>query len=131
MVKLYEILINEFLSPTEVEKLIRNAIDRKQIIAIYYQGDKETGPGWRKGIIPLVLATYQGKKYIRAWQTDGKTLSGVPDWKLFRLDRIKNWNLVSQKTISVPPDSRWNPNGDDWNKHIGKGFDAILKIAKF
>lgn len=130
MISLYEILINE-AGFKPLESVILKAIENKQIIAIYYKGDKESSAGWRKGVIPLVYAEYKGNKYIRAWQTDGKTLSSTPDWKLFRVDRIRNWNVVSQKTITTPPDSRWNPSGDDWNKHIGKGFDKIIKIAKF
>lgn len=129
MITLYEILINE--ANTSIESVIKDAIQNKRVLSLYYKGDKEEAGGWRKGVYPLVLATYKGKKYVRAWQESGKTLSGVPEWKLFRLDRIRNWNASSSKVLTTPPDSRWNPNGDNWQTFGGKGFDKILKIAKF
>lgn len=129
MISLYNILINEASTP--VETAILNAIKNKQQVALYYMGDKEEGPGWRKGVYPLLLATYKGKKYVRAWQESGKTLSQVPEWKLFRLDRIRNWNLMSTKRLTAPPDSRWNPNGDNWKAFGKRGFDSIIAQAKF
>lgn len=91
-------------------------------------GDKETAPGWRSGIIPVCFGTKNTKKgsfkYIRAWQTAGKTLSQVPEWKLFRVDRIRNWNVSSSKKADTVPDSRFNKSGD-------KFMDRIIVMAKF
>ena len=129
MISLYTMLVNEARTP--VESVILNAIKNKQQLALYYMGDKEESPGWRRGVYPLVLATYKGNKYVRAWQEGGKTLSDIPEWKLFRLDRIRNWNAASQKQLTSPPDSRWNPNGDNWRGFGGNGFDKIILQAKF
>lgn len=131
MISLYDILINEATSSTNVERVMRTAIKNKQTIAIYYKGAKEGSGGWRKGVVPVMLGMYNGKKYIRAWQKDGKSLTGTPKWKLFRLDRIRNWNVSSKETNTTPPGPNFNPNGDNWNKHIGKGFDRILAISKY
>lgn len=126
MISLYEILINEVSGPTD--SLIIDAINNKKIIALYYMGDKETAPGWRSGIIPVCFGTKNTKKgsfkYIRAWQTAGKTLSQVPEWKLFRVDRIRNWNVSSSKKADTVPDSRFNKSGD-------KFMDRIIVMAKF
>ena len=131
MISLYDILINEATTSSEVEKAMLNAIRNKRTIAIYYKGAKEGSGGWRKGVVPVMMGIYNGKKYIRAWQRSGKTLTGTPQWKLFRLDRIRNWNIASKATNDTPPGPNFNPNGDDWNKHIGKGFERIIAISKY
>lgn len=125
MINLYEILINEVSGPTD--SIIVDVINNNKMVAFYYKGDKETAPGWRTGIIPVCFGTKNTKrgtfKYIRAWQTAGKTLSQVPEWKLFRVDRIRNWNIGSRKAMEVP-DNRFNSSGD-------KFMDRIIVIAKF
>lgn len=126
MIRLYEILINEVSGPTD--SLVIDAINNKKYVALYYMGDKETAPGWRTGIIPVCFGTKNTSKgtfkYIRAWQTAGKTLTQVPEWKLFRLDRIRNWNVSGTKKATEVPDSRFNSSGD-------KFMDRVIVMAKF
>lgn len=126
MIRLYEILINEVSGPSD--SLVIDAINNKKYVALYYMGDQETAPGWRTGIIPVCFGTKNTKrgtfKYIRAWQTAGKTLTYVPEWKLFRLDRIRNWNVSGKKKATEVPDSRFNSMGD-------KFMDRIIVMAKF
>ena len=122
MISLMQILLNEAAGPTD--SIIIDAVTNKRVIALYYKGDKETSPGWRIGIVPVCFGITNGKKYLRAWQTSGKTLSEVPEWKLFRVDRIRNWNVVGNKTATDVPDDRFNPNGD-------KQIRNVLAIAKF
>jgi hypothetical protein len=107
--------INEAFSPSK--DTIISSVVNKRVIVIYYLGDDETSPGWR-----TILPVYYGartvkdgtKDYIRAWQNKGKTISGIPKWKLFRTDRIRNWNLSSNLSFDRPPDPRYNPNDDAW-----------------
>ena len=122
MISLTEILLLTEAAPQD--SVLVNAINDKKIIAIYYKGDRENSPGWRTGIIPVCFGLTDGKKYLRVWQTAGKTLTEVPGWKLFRVDRIRNLNVLSTKTADKVPDSRFNPSG---NRQI---LD-ILAIAKF
>lgn len=125
MIHLHEILINEVSGPTD--SIIIDVINNNKIVAFYYKGDKENAPGWRTGIVPVCFGTKNTKrgnfKYIRAWQPAGKTLSQIPDWKLFRVDRIRNWNIGSKKATEVP-DQRFNPSGD-------KFMDRVIVISKF
>lgn len=122
MISLLEILLNEIGGPTD--DLLKNAVEKKQIIALYYKGDKETSPGWRIGVVPVCFGITNGKKYLRVWQNGGKTLSQIPDWKLLRVDRIRNWNVIGKKVATEVPDERFNPNGD-------KQIQKIIAIAKF
>lgn len=98
---------------------IKDAVVNKRVITIYYMGDKETSPGWRT-ILPVYFGARvvdgSKKDYIRAWQNKGKSVRGIPKWKLFRTDRIKNWNLSSNLSFNQPPDPRYNPSDDDWMK---------------
>jgi predicted DNA-binding transcriptional regulator YafY len=122
MISLMEILLNEVGGPTD--SLIIDAINNNKIITIYYKGDKETAPGWRTGVIPVCFGITNGKKYLRAWQTAGKTLTYTPEWKLFRVDRIRNWNVAGTKKALEVPDNRFNPSGD-------KQISRIIAIAKY
>lgn len=122
MISLTEILLLTEAAPQD--SVLVKAINDKKIIAIYYKGDRENSAGWRTGVIPVCFGLTDGKKYLRVWQTAGKTLTEVPGWKLFRVDRIRNLNVLSSKTADKVPDSRFNPSGD-------RQIQNILAIAKF
>ena len=101
---------------------IIDLVTNKRVISIAYRGDKENAPGWRT-IEPACYGSRKGRDYIRAWQQGGKTTTIQPGWKFFRVDRIRNWNLSSNK---VADKSRplFNPNGD-------KLLDKIYAISDF
>jgi predicted DNA-binding transcriptional regulator YafY len=107
-----------------MDKQIADAIVNKRIIKLYYQGDKEEDPGWRTSVKPVCFGSRKGVKYVRAWQDSGKTITKVPAWKLFRLDRIGEWQVAGTKTFYTPPRADFNPSGD---KHL----DIIYAIADF
>lgn len=114
--------------PTTSSDPIIDDINNNRAITIYYIGDKQNKPGWRT-ILPVAYGshsskTYGDKDYIRAWQWKGDTVRGIPKWKLFRVDRVKNWNRVSTQIIKDAPDPRYNPKGDKW-------MDKIYAFAKF
>jgi predicted DNA-binding transcriptional regulator YafY len=122
MISLTEILLLTEAAPQD--SVLIGAVKEKKIIALYYKGDRENSPGWRTGIIPVCFGTTAGKKYLRVWQTTGKTTTQIPGWKLLRVDRISNINVLSKKTADKVPDSRFNSSGD-------KQIQNILAIAKF
>jgi hypothetical protein len=114
---------------------IIDSIENKRIITIYYMGDKENKPGWRQ-IEPYAYGTGQNKsgtvEYVRAWQLGGPSVSAqkkgklyrpMPGWRFFRADRIKNWNVSSNKTFDKPRPN-FNFNGD-------KLMTKVIAIADF
>lgn len=110
----------------------KEAIINKRVVNFDYMGDKENEPGHRTGIEPVCYGITRNKKYIRAWQSGGKSVSAelgdkkrqLPSWRFFRVDRIKNWKPTGTETFTSPPSPNFNPNGD---KHI----DQIIAIADF
>jgi len=114
-VKINKELLKEGFSPSP--DAIKDSVVNKRVITIYYMGDEETSPGWRT-ILPVYYGAREvkdGKKdYIRAWQNKGKSVRGIPKWKLFRTDRIRNWNVSSNQSFNQPPDPRYNPADDKW-----------------
>lgn len=107
---------------------IIDLIKNNRVARIYYMGDKENKPGWRT-ILPVAYGrrtTESGgsNDYIRAWQWEGQTITGIPKWKLFRKDRIKNWDLSNTQVVRDVPDPRYNPTGDKW-------MDVLYVNSKF
>jgi hypothetical protein len=114
---------------------ITDSITNKRVITIYYMGDKENKPGWRK-IEPYAYGTGTNKsgtvEYVRAWQLGGPSVSAgkqgkqfrpMPGWRFFRVDRIKNWNVSSNQTFDKPRPN-FNVNGD-------KLMTKIIALADF
>lgn len=114
-------LLLEVFQPND--NVIIDYVKNKRYMAIMYKGDKEKTARWRK-IQPLCFGEKNGNKYLRAWQQEGNSVTGTPNYKLFRLDRIRNWNLNSSQNFFKVPDTRFNPNGD-------KLMDKIYAIADF
>lgn len=115
-------------TPKASSNPIVDDVNNKRVISIYYMGDKQNKPGWRT-ILPVAYGshssdTYGNKDYIRAWQWKGDSVRGIPKWKLFRVDRVRNWNRSSTQTVTDVPDPRYNPKGDKW-------MDQIYAFATF
>jgi len=129
---LYESLILEGVS----KDVIFEAIESHYRVKITYAGDDNTGGGER--IIEVYAHGHTrgkegglGNEVIRAFQTKGVTSGGgVQGWKLFRVDRITNWEPVMK--ANGRPDlfalgdrsSGFNPNGD-------KKMTGDIKVADF
>ena len=111
---LYESVILEGVS----DDIIKEAIDEHYRVKIDYAGDSSNSRGER--IIEVyALGNTKNHKVIRAFQTKGVTSgTGVSGWKLFRVDRIVNWEPVMRP--NGRPDlfalgdrsAKFNPNGD-------------------
>ena len=122
---LFESLILESASRDQ----IMDAIDRKYRVNIYYAGDDNTAAGKRHIEVYAFGLTKNGNPVIRAFQLFGNSDTIVPDWKLFRLDRITRWEPTNMQ-FYTPVSSRgsgiaqFNPNGDG-------SMSTVYKIAQF
>ncbi len=102
-----EQIYKQILTEAVQKSKVMDAINNHDLVTIYYDGDETINKGYRT-IEPYVFGvTKAGNDAIRAWQTkgasdtpngDGKDkLKEIPGWRMFRLDRIKNWNTTLQK----------------------------------
>lgn len=128
MVKSFR-LLNEAVD----NKRIVDAINNREYIYIYYEGDESNAAGYRT-VRPYVIGTTKnGDTVLRAWQDKGKSSSYlgfggrrrnnheywsdhdgkvVPGWRLFRVDRISSIYPTGKKFIDgdgrvlIPPKYR-------------------------
>jgi|TARA_R110000796_G_scaffold216976_3_gene332994 hypothetical protein len=132
MIKLYNIFESLILEGVNAQN-VNDAIERKVWVNIDYSGDEHFAAGKRTievysyglslGDNP-VIGAYQ----IHGTSTNDSSSSGVPGWKLFRLDRITKWEATKfkfRKPISdranVPT---FNPSGH-------KKMKTLYNIVKF
>lgn len=109
----------------DLDSLIKDCIKNKRVVTIKYKGEEETSVGTRIKIKPVCFGYRANKKkYIRAWQEGGKTLSRIPAWKFFRMDRLSDWQIDGMETFERAPGPNFNTEGD-------KMMDGIYAIADF
>ena len=101
---------------------INKAIDNKIRIKIFYRGDKNIAAGQRTVEVYAYGLSSAGNPVMRAFQLAGDTQTEIPDWKLFRVDRISRWVETNQRFDQPRP--KFNPNGD-------RSMSTVYKIAKF
>ena len=115
--------------------VIKDAIINKETCDLRYMDDEKLPDGGQTRVIEPVAYGYSKKNnpVIRAYQTSGPSLKvnkkGVPlpDWRLFRVDRIKS--IKPKKgdgslflTFEEPP--LYNPMGDN-------SMSRVLYNSKF
>ena len=112
---LFESIITEEINITKVTDAIRK---RKPVKITYKADDEPRGQGERI-IHPVAYGLSKaGNMVLRAFQPYGDTKTKTPHWKLFRLDKIENWNILwKRRSFDEPPgqftaDGKYNPNGD-------------------
>ena len=123
--KILKTLITEIASIQS----IGDAIDRKKVVSIYYDGDEPGGRGLRT-IEPVCLFVDKRSQNTNlcAWDREGashKVAVGdgvLPSWRLFRLDKILSFNPTGENFTQMRPG--FNPQGD-------KRASRIIYIAKF
>ena len=109
---------------------VTSAIDNHTRVIINYHSkgdDKASGP--RVIEVYAYGVTSAGNPVIRAFQPYGDTTSKVPSWKMFRLDRIVEWQPTEQHFSKPASDyyggvGSFNPNGDNT-------MASVYKVAKF
>lgn len=110
-------VLNEDASPNQVKDAIKNRYKAE----IYYY-DPDTKGSDRRIIEPVAYGLSKGKNpVVRAFQPMGDTRSESPEWKMFRLDRIRRWKPLKKNKFDEPPgpeyskelqDKKYNPDGD-------------------
>lgn len=126
--RLNDVLKTLILEIASIEN-VGNAIDRKKVVSIYYDGDTPGGPGLRT-IEPVCLFVDKrsGNTNLTAWEREGashKVAVGdgvLPGWRLFRMDKILSWNPTGEEFTQMRPG--FNPGGD-------KRASKIIYITKF
>ncbi len=109
----------------DLDTQIKDSIKNKRVVTIRYKGAEETSVGVRIKIKPVCFGYRANKrKYVRAWQEGGKTVTRVPAWKFFRMDRISGWEVDGTEVFDKPPGPDFNTEGD-------KMMDGVYAIADF
>ena len=120
--------INEDASPAQVKDAIKK---RYQAEIEYYEPG--TNGSKRRVIQPVAYGLSKGNNpVVRAFQPMGDTRSESPEWKMFRLDRIRTWKPKRNNRFNEPPgpnyphlkDKKYNPDGD-------KGMNVVYMNADF
>jgi predicted DNA-binding transcriptional regulator YafY len=107
---------------------VQDAINRKQVITIYYDGDEPGGRGIRE-VEPVALGKSKaGNLVMRGWDREGASHTAykgekpLPGWRLFRLDKILSLKPTGEVYNQAHPG--YNFNGD-------KSMVSVITIAKF
>ena len=125
----------ELLSEQVSNSVIKDAITNKHTCELRYMDDEKLPQGSQVRVIEPVAYGYSKKNnpVIRAYQTSGPSLKvnekgiPLPDWRLFRVDRIKSMKPKKGDdslflTFSEPP--LYNPSGDN-------SMDRMMYNSKF
>lgn len=121
-------ILNEDATPAEV----KDAIKKRYKAEIYYY-EPGTKGSERRVIEPVAYGLSKGDNpVVRAFQPMGDTRSESPEWKMFRLDRIRKWTPLRNNKFDEPPgpeypnlkDKKYNPDGD-------KGMNVCYLNADF
>lgn len=128
MLNLYEIL-KEVLNESVSSDSVNDAINNKYRILINYDDEDNHAIGTRL-VEPYVLGyTKAGNLAFRGYQYEGDTVRGVPKWKLFRLDRVINWQPTKQKFNVEPKDNGWS--AESYNSNGDGSLTSILNQVSF
>ena len=121
-------LITEVVARDEVVR----AIQQKQIVIIYYDGDEPGGRGYRT-IEPVCLGELNKRNgttvtLLRAWDVEGASHTAqkgeqpLPGWRLFNINKIVSWRPTGENFAEARPN--YNFNGD-------KSLSRVIINAKF
>jgi predicted DNA-binding transcriptional regulator YafY len=124
--KLYN-LYKDIILESITRNAIIDAINNHYRVKIYYSGDGDTPAGHRTIEVYAYGTSKAGNPVIRAYQLFGETKTIIPQWKLFRVDRIISWEPtgwvfnkpISDRDSTIP---KYNPNGD--KSMIGTVYNA-------
>jgi len=125
--KLYNTFKSLILEVASVDSIV-DAIKKKNVCVIYYDGDEPGGRGLRK-IEPVCFGYSKGDNpVLRAWDEEGASHTGylgtqrLPGWRLFRVDKILSFRPSGEKFNEIRPG--YNTKGD-------KGMLKVIINAKF
>jgi hypothetical protein len=133
MALLLEDIIGSLLNEGIDSESVLDAIQNKYYVRISYDDGKDDprGVGDPKGsrlIQPMAIGTTKkGFPVVRAFQLNGNSRKGAPNWKFFRLDRIKTWRPMKNKRFAAPPDESFGV----YNRVGDKSMGSFTDNAKF
>jgi hypothetical protein len=118
--------VGELLLEAEQSSRIKNAIQNRYVIQMYYAGDGVEKPGWRIIEVYCYGINKANRPVIRAWQREGTSatpngdgkdpLKKMPGWRMYRLDRIRtfrNYGEVYNGTTAFVQSQRPKYNAAD------------------
>jgi predicted DNA-binding transcriptional regulator YafY len=125
--KLFGIFKNLLTEAASIDA-VQDAIKKRQVVIIYYDGDEPGGKGLRQ-IEPVCLGrSKKNNLVLRAWDEEGASHRGylgtrpMPGWRLFKLDKIQTFKPTGE-TFDTPRPN-YNLNGD-------KSMISVIINAKF
>lgn len=92
--------LKDFKPVLSLEEIIRYCIKNKLKMDILYKDDESNVLEGYRGISPAAFGILKGtgNQALRAYLNDGVSKSQrIPKWRLFRLDRIKQYNINFDK----------------------------------
>lgn len=118
-------VINEAVNYSQVN----DAIDKRIRVRIEYKNSPES-PVTRRYIEVYNLGlTKAGNPVIRAYQLFGGTMTRIPRWKFFRLDRILKWEPTGVK-FNTPISTR-DPEAPKYVTTGDRSMSVVNKMIKF
>jgi hypothetical protein len=124
---LIESIITEEINITKVTDAIRK---RKPVKITYKADDEPRGQGERI-IHPVAYGVSKaGNMVLRAFQPYGDTKTKTPHWKLFRLDKIQDWNILWRRSSFDEPPGQFTVDGD-YNANGDKSMATVYLSANF
>ena len=125
--KLYNSLKSLILEVASTESIV-DAIKKRDVVVIYYDGDEPGGRGLRS-IEPVCFGySKSDNPIIRAWDIEGASHTNykgeqpIPGWRIFRLDKILSFKPTGEKFDTPRPG--YNTTGD-------KSMNRVIINAKF
>jgi predicted DNA-binding transcriptional regulator YafY len=125
--KLYNSFKSLILEVASIDSIV-DAIKKRKVCVIYYDGDEPGGRGLR--LIEPVCFGYSksDNPVLRAWDYEGASHTGylgsqrLPGWRLFRVDKILSFRPSGENYNTIRPG--YNKSGD-------KGMVKMIINAKF
>jgi len=125
--KLYNVAKSLILEVASIDSIV-DAIKKRKVCVIYYDGDEPGGRGLR--LIEPVCFGYSksDNPVLRAWDYEGASHTGylgsqrLPGWRLFRVDKILSFRPSGENYDIIRPG--YNKGGD-------KGMIKMIINAKF
>jgi len=125
--KLYNSLKSLILEVASTESIV-DAIKKRDIVVIYYDGDEPGGRGLRS-IEPVCFGySKSDNPILRAWEIEGASHTNktgeqpLPGWRIFRLDKIFSLKPTGEKFNTPRPG--YNTTGD-------KSMNRVIINTKF
>lgn len=121
-------IFKELITEAASIDAVQDAIKKRQVVIIYYDGDEPGGRGLRQ-IEPVCLGrSKRNNLVLRAWDEEGASHRGylgtrpMPGWRLFKLEKIMSFKPTGE--IFDTPRPNYNLNGD-------KSMNSVIINAKF